>query len=131
MQEFLQQAGENYDQIIIDGPPVLLLSDSLVMTSMVSGVILVCRAKASLRGAVQRAREQLERVNGRVLGAVLNAAQVSRGGYFREQMRSYYDYQPAEVAAAESARTLPIEQQHLGYDQHDDDGEEDNNDNKG
>ncbi len=120
MEEFLQKAGERYDQVIIDGPPVLLLSDALVMTSMVNGVVLVCRAKASLRGVVQRARDQLERVNGRVLGAVLNATQISRGGYFREQMRSYYDYQPAEVIASEGARSLPEEQQQLDHDDQDD-----------
>ncbi|NLX14543.1 MAG: polysaccharide biosynthesis tyrosine autokinase [Phycisphaerales bacterium] len=106
MGQFLKEVAERYEQVIIDGPPVLLLSDALVLAGSVDGVILVCRAKVSQRGTVLRAREQLEQVNSRILGAVLNAVQVARGGYYREQIRSYYDYQPAEVLAAESEARL-------------------------
>lgn len=106
MRELLTQATERYDQVVFDGPPVLLVTDALVMAGMVDGVILVCRAKANSRGIAQRAREQLERVNAHVFGAVLNAAQVRRGGYFREQLREYYEYQPSELPAA-TAVALP------------------------
>jgi capsular exopolysaccharide synthesis family protein len=105
--ELIGEAAGRYDQVIFDGPPVLLVSDALVLASAVDGVVLVCRAKTASRGTVQRAREQLERVNARVFGAVLNAAQVARGGYFREQMRSYYDYQPEEARLAGTTRALP------------------------
>lgn len=107
--ELLSQAAGRYDQVILDGPPVLLVSDALVLASAVDGVIMVCRAKSASRGVVQRAREQLERVNARIFGAVLNAAQVARGGYFREQMRSYYDYQPEQALVANTTRALPKE----------------------
>jgi len=107
LQNMLNEAKDKYDQIIIDGPPVLLVTDTLVMADVVDGVVLVCRAKASSRGAILRAREQLERVNSRIFGAILNAARVSRGGYFREQIRSYYDYQPEEALAAEVTPILP------------------------
>lgn len=111
LRDMINQATTRYDQIIFDGPPVLLVSDVLVMTGSVDGVILVCRAKTSSRGTVMRAHEQLERVNGHVFGAVLNAAQVRRGGYFREQMRTYYDYQPEEALAAEVSPALPRDQE--------------------
>ena len=107
LREMINQATEHYDQIILDAPPVLLVSDVLVVTGSVDGVILVCRAKMSSRGTVQRAREQLERVNGHIFGAVLNAAQVTRGGYFREQIRTYYDYQPEEALTATPSPVLP------------------------
>ncbi len=103
--QLLADAAKRYDQVILDGPPVLLMSDALVITGSVDGVILVCRAKKTSRGMFTRARDQLDRVNGRIFGAVLNAARVSRGGYFREQIRIYYDYQPDDVAAG--SRTLP------------------------
>ncbi len=109
MRDLLTEATGLYDQVILDGPPLLLVSDGLVLTGLVDGVILVCRAKATSRGMVQRAREQLERVNGRIFGAVLNAAQVRRGGYFREQIRSYYDYQHQEALAGGPAKALPRE----------------------
>jgi capsular exopolysaccharide synthesis family protein len=106
-QELLNQATGRYDQIIIDGPPVLLVTDVLAMAGRVDGMIMVCRAKASSRGAILRAREQLQRVNARIFGAVLNAAVASRGGYFREQIRTYYDYQPDEALTGRTAPELP------------------------
>lgn len=107
LQQVITQATERYDQVIFDGPPVLLVSDVLVMTPSVDGVILVFRAKTSSRGVAQRAREQIERVEGHIFGAILNAAQVTRGGYFREQIRSYYDYQSDQLLDAEKRHELP------------------------
>lgn len=107
LQKMITEAQDRYDQVIFDGPPVLLVSDGLVLAGAVDGVILVCRAKATSRGVALRGREQLERVNGRIFGAVLNAAQVARGGYFREQIRSYYDYQPEESLTATTVPVLP------------------------
>lgn len=106
LQQVITQATEQYDQVIFDGPPVLLVSDTLVMTPSVDGLILVCRAKASSRGVVQRAREQIERVEGHIFGGVLNAAQVTRGGYFREQIRDYYEYQSEQLLGTTERRDL-------------------------
>jgi capsular exopolysaccharide synthesis family protein len=106
LQPVITRALEHYDQIIFDAPPVLLMSDVLVMTGSVDGVVLICRAKSSSRGVAARAREQLDRVEARIFGAVLNAAQVTRGGYFREQIRSYYDYQPGQALTSSSSRAL-------------------------
>jgi Mrp family chromosome partitioning ATPase len=109
MAELISEAAGRYDQVIFDGPPVLLVSDALVLASVVDGVIMVCRAKSASHGVIQRAREQLEQVNARIFGAVLNAARTARGGYFREQMRSYYDYQPEEALLTNGTRALPGE----------------------
>jgi succinoglycan biosynthesis transport protein ExoP len=103
MREMLAQAMDRYDQIIFDGPPILLVSDGLVLAGHVDGVVLVCRAKANSRGIAARAREQLERVNAHIFGAVLNGAQVRRGGYFREQLRTFYDYHGEEALAGATA----------------------------
>lgn len=99
MRDLVSRAVERYDQVVFDGPPCLLVSDALVTAGLVDGVILVCRAKANSRGIALRAKEQLERVNAHLFGAVLNGAQVRRGGYFREQFRTFYDYQPEELPA--------------------------------
>lgn len=89
----LQEATSLYDQVIIDTPPVLLASDAMVLATIVDGVVLVVRANRSSRGVARRACTLLADVGAHVFGAVLNAAQVTRGGYFREQLRSFYDYQ--------------------------------------
>ncbi len=107
LQQVIAQATDLYDQIIFDGPPVLLVSDVLVMTPSVDGVILVFRARSCSRGVAQRARDQIERVEGHIFGAILNAAQVTRGGYFREQIRDYYDYQSEQLLETGRRRELP------------------------
>ena len=94
--DLLAEALTQYDQIIIDTPPVLLASDAGVLATTVDGVILVVRANRNSRGVAKRACTILSHVNAHMFGAVLNAARITRGGYFREQARAFYDYQPVE-----------------------------------
>ncbi|GMU36957.1 MAG: polysaccharide biosynthesis tyrosine autokinase [Phycisphaerae bacterium] len=101
-QAFLAGAVQKYDQVILDAPPVLLASDPTVLSSQVDGVIMTVRAKTNSRGAARRACALLASVNAHIFGAVLNAAQVTRGGYFREQLRTYYDYQPPQLGRGKS-----------------------------
>lgn len=97
MRDFVQEAKQRYDRVILDGPPVLLISDSLVLATVVDGVILVARAVNNTKGALKRAREQLERVRARIVGAVLNGAQARAGGYFKRQYRDFYEYTSDET----------------------------------
>jgi capsular exopolysaccharide synthesis family protein len=90
---FLQDVAHKYDQVIVDTSPVLLASDGLMLGAAVDGVILVVRANQASRGIIRRACSLLAGVDAHLFGTVLNAAQVTRGGYFREQLRDYYDYQ--------------------------------------
>lgn len=107
LEEVLAAAASRYDHVIIDAPPVLLATDATVLATKVDGVILVCRAKENTRGVAQRACDLLLQVNAHIFGAILNAAQTRRGGYFREQMTMYYDYQPEEMLAQASKPALP------------------------
>lgn len=95
--EFLAEATSVYDQVVIDSAPVLLASDSAVLARAADGVIMVVRATHSSRGVARRACAMVAGVGAHLLGVVLNGAQVTRGGYFREELRAYYQYQP-EVA---------------------------------
>ncbi|GAG25049.1 unnamed protein product, partial [marine sediment metagenome] len=97
MRELIEAAAQRYDRVILDGPPALLISDALVIANQVEGVILVARAVQNSKGAFKRAREQLERISARVVGAVLNAAAPRPGGYFRQQYRDFYDYTSEET----------------------------------
>ncbi len=92
MADFIAQVSHQYDHVILGTSPVLVASDACALATRVDGVILVCRAKVNSRGIGGRACSLLTRVGGHLFGGVLNAAQVSRGGYFREQLRTYYDY---------------------------------------
>ena len=106
----LQEAAKRYDQVLIYVSPVLLASDALVLGPHVDGVVLVFRARENSRGAARRACNLLADVGAHLFGAVLNAAQVTRGGYFREQFRDYYDYQADAAEPTPGQAALPLGQ---------------------
>lgn len=62
------------DVLLFDAPPVLAVTDALVLAVQTDGVLLVVKAGGTRREHVQRAKERLERVNARIVGAVLNNA---------------------------------------------------------
>jgi capsular exopolysaccharide synthesis family protein len=90
---FLIDARGRYDQVIIDTAPLSVASDGMVIAPRVDGVILVIRANRNTRGLARRAYGLLANVGGHCVGAVLNAARTTRGGYFREQLQTFYRYQ--------------------------------------
>ena len=97
MQKLLAQAMEKYDRVLLDGPPALLISDVNVLATQVDGVILVARAEENSRGVLKRARDSLQGVNARVVGAILNGVRTRAGGYFKKQYREFYDYTSDET----------------------------------
>lgn len=96
LRDLVVDARSRYDQVIFDGPPVLLVSDAMVLAGAVDGVLLVCQYRSTSRGALQRARAQLEAINSRIFGAVLNMVETRAGGYFRKHYREFYEYHERE-----------------------------------
>ncbi|MHC4982485.1 MAG: polysaccharide biosynthesis tyrosine autokinase [Planctomycetota bacterium] len=93
MQTLVQEMQGEYDQIIFDGAPCVVIADSSVLSTQVDGVILVVRAGSNTYGIVRRTRDILERVRAHVLGVVLNGVRVTAGGYLRKNYETYYQYQ--------------------------------------
>jgi Mrp family chromosome partitioning ATPase len=60
------------DIVLIDVPPVLPITDALVVAEVTKHVLLVIGPEASTRPAITSARQQLDRVGARILGGVLN-----------------------------------------------------------
>lgn len=81
MVEIIDEAGANFDVLVLDTPPTLPVTDAVVLAPRADGVILVVRAGESQRDAVKAAAEQFERVGVRVLGSVFNAASGEASGY--------------------------------------------------
>ena len=93
MEEMLKQQRNNYDYIVLDSPPVLLISDAKVLAKRVDATVVVLNAAATHRGAAQRTIRELEDVDANVIGCVLLGAPALKGGYFQEQSKSYRRYQ--------------------------------------
>jgi capsular exopolysaccharide synthesis family protein len=92
MQSLLAEQRGNYDYIIVDGPPSLLVSDAKALAGLVDATILVFNARATSRGAAQRTVREFEEIGARIIGCVLFAAKSMKGGYFQEQLKSYRRY---------------------------------------
>ncbi len=95
LQSILKWMKETTDVILIDTPPVLAVSDAVILAPSLDGVVLVVRPGKTRIGALKQAIEQLQLVNARILGVVLNDV-VIRGksyGYYYKNYRGYNKYQ--------------------------------------
>ena len=99
MTNLISKCRDYYDHIIIDGPPVLLVTAAKVLAGCADGTILVFNADMTRRGAAQRAVRELREVNVPIIGCVLMGARVLKGGYFHEQYRSYQRYRQPLLAS--------------------------------
>jgi capsular exopolysaccharide synthesis family protein len=103
--ELLAQLGETYDTIIIDSPPVQLVSDAVVLSSMATGVVFVLKADATPFQLARRAIRALQRGGASMFGVVLNQADFRNEGYYgnygKYNYRSYYG-EDADKAAAKA-----------------------------
>ena len=98
MKQLVEQQRGNYDYIIVDGPPILLVSVTKILAKLVDGTILVFNAAATRRGVAQRAISELKEVDAVVVGCVLLGVRAMKGGYFQEQFKSYQEYQKLQLA---------------------------------
>jgi capsular exopolysaccharide synthesis family protein len=90
MRGMIEQAKQSFDIVLIDSPPVLAVTDAAVLSTVVDGSIMVIRLGVTAREAVRRAVSQLRVVNGRILGAVLNAVDF-RGPSYQGGYGYYYE----------------------------------------
>jgi non-specific protein-tyrosine kinase len=72
MDDILTQLGEQAEFLLIDSPPVVAVTDAAVLSRKVDGVLLVVGAGRVKRDLARKAKAQLEAVNARVLGLVVN-----------------------------------------------------------
>jgi non-specific protein-tyrosine kinase len=85
MARVLETLRESAEMVLFDAPPVGAVTDAAILASRVDGVLLVIDAGITPRDAARRARAQLEKVNARLLGVVLNNVPLDT------QMYTYYE----------------------------------------
>lgn len=91
-----------YDFVIIDSPPILAVTDSIVLSRYVDGVVMVVRGAQTPRRVVQDAKSRLSAVGARLLGVILNDVNI-RGGDYYYYNKYYYSYYSEEHKPAARA----------------------------
>jgi Mrp family chromosome partitioning ATPase len=104
MAYLLQQFQQQFQVLLIHGPPILAASDALVLAAQVTGTMLVIESGATTRKSATRALELLENAEANVLGAVLTRV---RGGSFGSG--SYSDLgRPSRLSPVQAEAETPL-----------------------
>jgi capsular exopolysaccharide synthesis family protein len=97
MEKVLLELRQRFEHVVLDSPPLLLMTDATILSTLVDGVVLVVEGGVTARGALVRAHKILGSAGGRILGTVVNKFDASvdgyygyYGSYYRGYYRSYY-----------------------------------------
>ncbi|PIE32421.1 hypothetical protein CSA56_15545 [candidate division KSB3 bacterium] len=92
----IEALGKKYDKILVDSPPVNVVTDPVILSQVAGGVIMIIRAGETGRDVVRRARDQLLDVNAKILGGVLNSVDMQKDHYYYYSYYHNYYYQEDE-----------------------------------
>jgi len=90
MRDFIRSISQHYDLVVVDSPPVLAASDSLVLSRIVDATVFVVRWEHTPRQVVLGALKQLQSVGGAVAGVVLSRVNVKKHAKFGYGDVGYY-----------------------------------------
>jgi polysaccharide biosynthesis transport protein len=98
MRALLERLGGVYTYIVIDSPPILSVTDGVILARFVDAVVLVIRHGKSSKHIIQRARDLLLRSGAPMAGLVLNSVDLNSPDYY-----GYYGYSGYSYGAVDSA----------------------------
>lgn len=93
---FIQKLKENFDVILIDSPPVGVVTDAAILSTYVDGIILVAGYGQVGVESIKEAKELLVKVNANIIGTVLNKVPIKKRKYSGKYYYGYYDYNKDE-----------------------------------
>lgn len=92
MKNVINTLSENFDCIVIDLPPVNLVSDALAVSKYISGMIVVIREDYTEKKELETCFRQLKLSDVNVLGCVINEDKKGNGSYSKYRYKRYYKY---------------------------------------
>ena len=90
LDEFIKKQRLQYDYIIIDAPPLANIVDAAVIGRCVDGAVIVVKSATVSQRMVKRVKDQLEKVNCKIIGAVLNGVEMKKNSYHYKYYGDYY-----------------------------------------
>jgi len=90
MKELIDILTQEYDYIIVDGPPALGFVDSHILSSLVDGVAVVVRAGKTPRTSIRDLIEKLWNLRANFLGVIVNGIELNQNSYYYKSYNYYY-----------------------------------------
>lgn len=91
MRDLLEKLKEKFDIILLDSPPVITVTDAVVLATIVDAVIFIVQAYGPAREMIQEGITRLNNVNANILGVVINNFDVEKD-YYYYYYRYYHHY---------------------------------------
>ena len=88
--EFFKEVKQEYDFIFVDAPPLLPVADASEIATLVDGVFLVYKVGKVGRGVLKRAKSNLENVDAKLVGVILNSVKSDEGPEYYSYHSHYY-----------------------------------------
>lgn len=92
MEQMLNELSEKYDAILIDTPPVNVVTDAMELAKSVSGIVLVVRYGRTTDEDVDNVFKRVELANMNLLGFILNGVKSKHAGYYSKYSKGKYYY---------------------------------------
>jgi capsular exopolysaccharide synthesis family protein len=108
--KFLSDLSDRFDRIVIDSPPVVPVTDSAIISTLVDGTVFVVRAFKTSKHLSAQGLRTLRDVDAPVVGAVLNAVNLNRHEY--SYYYHYYYYKREGYASTTHAVDDGSQDQH-------------------
>jgi len=86
MKDFINAAKKQFDFILLDTPPVAVVTDAVILSQAVDGTIIVLESGKTSRRAIPRVNQMLKEARGRIVGVLFNQISPEQSGYH------YYHY---------------------------------------
>lgn len=104
MHAFLEKCSELYTHVVIDSPPILSVTDGVILAREADAVVLVVRHGRSSKQIVRRARDLLVRSGAPITGIVLNAVDLRSPEYYGYYGYSSYAYSSMDSGSWEATK---------------------------
>ncbi|MEW5804524.1 MAG: polysaccharide biosynthesis tyrosine autokinase [bacterium] len=92
MKNILDELKKRFDHIIIDSPPLVAVTDSVIISRIVDGIIMVIYGGVTSKDVIMRGKDLLKNVNAPLLGAIINNIDLGKRSYYYYYQYYYYQY---------------------------------------
>jgi capsular exopolysaccharide synthesis family protein len=98
---------QGYEHIVFDSPPILAVADPAIMAARMEAVVMVVQAGVTSRDALEHAVRRLQQVKARLVGGILNRADLDQQGYYYGYSYKRYYGEEEKPPAAAAVRRPP------------------------